>query len=149
MIREMSYLTQSIPLDPFKMWKDMYDQTESNWNQAIQESLKKESFSEGMGETLNFYLQFKELAKKTTESYLQEVNIPTRGDLADVASMIINLEEKVDNLDEKFEGELSKIDASKEIIQLKSAVTNLEQKLDGILRVLETLSNRTLKSDQN
>lgn len=147
-IREMSYLSQSIPLDPFKMWKDMYDQTESNWNEAIQESLKKESFSEGMGETLNFYLQFKELAKKTTETYLQEVNIPTREDLAEVASLVINLEEKVDDLNDKFQDEMSKMDTSKEIKQLKTVVTNLEQKLDGILRVLEPLSNRTNNSEQ-
>ncbi|MFD1929094.1 hypothetical protein ACFSFY_13710 [Sporosarcina siberiensis] len=141
-------MSKSIPLDPFKMWKDMYDQTESNWNEAIQESLKKESFSEGMGETLNFYLQFKELSKKTTETYLQEVNIPTRDDLAEVSSLVINLEEKVDGLNDKFEDELSKIDSSKEINQLKTVVTNLEQKLDGVLRVLETLSNQTVNSEQ-
>ena len=122
-------MSQTLPLDPFKMWKNIYEQTEANWNDVIQESLKKESFSEGMGETLNYYLQFQELAKETTESYLKQMNMPTRGELADVASLVINLEGKVDDLEDKFDDELSKLDASKEISQLRRAFTNLEQKI--------------------
>ena len=129
MFKEMIFLSQTLPLDPFKMWKSIYDQTEANWNDAIQESLKKESFSEGMGETLNYYLQYQELTKETTESYLKQVNIPTRGELADVASLVINLEGKVDDLEDKFDDELSKLDASKEISQLRRAVTNLGEKI--------------------
>jgi polyhydroxyalkanoic acid synthase PhaR subunit len=130
-------LSQTLPLDPFKMWKSIYDQTEANWNDAIQESLKKETFSEGLGATLNHYLQYQELAKGTTESYLKQVNIPTRGELADVASLVINLEGKVDDLDDKFDKELSKLDVTKEISQLRKAVTNLEKKLDKVLEAIE------------
>ncbi len=138
-------MSQTLPLDPFKMWKSIYDQTEANWNDAIQESLKQESFSEGMGETLNYYLQYQELTKKTTESYLKQVNIPTRGELADVASLVINLEGKVDDLDDKFDEELSKLDATKEISQLRKTVTNLEKKLDKVLETLEMIANETPK----
>jgi polyhydroxyalkanoic acid synthase PhaR subunit len=133
-------LSQTLPLDPFKMWKSIYEQTEANWNDVIQESLKKESFSEGMGETLNYYLQYQELAKGTTESYLKQMNMPTRGELADVASLVINLEGKVDDLEDKFDDELSKLDASKEISQLRRAFTNLERKLDKVLEAVEVLS---------
>jgi polyhydroxyalkanoic acid synthase PhaR subunit len=142
-------LSQTLPLDPFKMWKNIYDQTEANWNDAIQESLKKESFSEGMGETLNYYLQYQELTKKTTESYLKQVNIPTRGELADVASLVINLEGKVDDLDDKFDEELSKLDATKEISQLRRTVTNLEKKLDKVLEALEKTGKETPKELKN
>jgi len=130
-------LSQTLPLDPFKVWKNIYEQTEANWNGAIQESLKKESFSEGMGETLNYYLQYQELAKGATESYLKQMNMPTRGELADVASLVINLEGKVDNLEDKFDEELGKLDTTKEISQLRKSVINLERKLDKVLEVLE------------
>ena len=130
-------MSQTLPLDPFKMWKNIYEQTEANWNEAIQESLKKESFSEGMGETLNYYLQFQEYSNEATESYLKQMNMPTRGELADVASLVINLEGKVDNLEDKFEEELGKLDATKEISQLRRSVLTLERKLDKVLEVLE------------
>ncbi|MFS0574016.1 polyhydroxyalkanoate biosynthesis repressor PhaR [Sporosarcina sp. 179-K 3D1 HS] len=130
-------MSQTLQFDPFAMWKTMYEQTEANWNETIQQTLNKESFSEGMGETLNYYLQFQELAKKMTESYLKQANMPTRGELADVASLIINLEEKVDHLDDRFDEEIAKLDATKEIVQLRRSVANLEKKLDLIIEAVE------------
>lgn len=130
-------MSQTLQFDPFAMWKTIYEQTEANWNDVIQQSMKKESFSEGMGETLNYYLQFQELAKKMTESYLKQANMPTRGELADVASLIINLEEKVDRLDDRFDEEIAKLDATKEIAQLRRAVTNLDKKLDLLMEAVE------------
>ncbi|BAQ10722.1 polyhydroxyalkanoic acid synthase, phar subunit [Bacillus sp. OxB-1] len=133
-------MSQTLQFDPFAMWKTIYEQTEANWNDAIQQSMKKETFSEGMGETLNYYLQFQELAKKMTESYLKQANMPTRGELADVASLIINLEEKVDSLDDRFDEELSKLDAAKEIAQLRRVVSNLDKKLDLIMEAVEKMN---------
>ena len=135
-------MSQTLQFDPFAMWKTIYEQTEANWNDVIQQSMKKETFSEGMGETLNYYLQFQELAKKMTESYLKQANMPTRGELADVASLIINLEEKVDSLDDRFDEELSKLDAAKEIAQLRRVVSNLDKKLDLIMEAVEKMNQQ-------
>ncbi|MEK3934833.1 polyhydroxyalkanoate biosynthesis repressor PhaR [Sporosarcina sp. FSL W7-1349] len=135
-------MSQTLQFDPFAMWKTIYEQTEANWNDAIQQSMKKESFSEGMGETLNYYLQFQELAKKMTESYLKQANMPTRGELADVASLIINLEEKVDNLDDRFDEEIAKLDAAKEIAQLRRVVSNLDKKLDLVMEAVEKMNQQ-------
>lgn len=122
-------MTKPLPFDPFTMWKTFYEQTEANWTSAIHETLKKESFSEGMGETLNYYLQAQELKNDTTETFLKSVNMPTRSEVADVASLVINVESKLDILDDRFE---------EEIDQLKKAVANLDEKLD---KILELLSN--------
>lgn len=117
-------MTKTLPFDPFTMWKTYYEQTEANLTGAIHESLKKESFSEGLGETLNVYLQAQELTKETTESFLKSVNMPTRSEVADVASLVINLENKLDVLNDDFEEEIS---------ELKKAIANLDEKLDKLL----------------
>uniref|UniRef100_UPI00406C04B3 polyhydroxyalkanoate biosynthesis repressor PhaR n=1 Tax=Psychrobacillus sp. FSL H8-0483 TaxID=2921389 RepID=UPI00406C04B3 len=122
-------MTKPLPFDPFTMWKTFYEQTEANWTSAIHETLKKESFSEGMGETLNYYLQAQELKNDTTESFLKSVNMPTRSEVADIASLIINVESKLDTLDDRFDEEMN---------QLIKAVSNLDEKLD---KILELLSN--------
>lgn len=134
-------MSQTLPFDPLTMWKKIYEQTEASWNDAIQETLKKESFSEGMGETLNYYLKYQELAKETTETYLKQANMPTRSEVADVASLVINLEGKFDDLDEKFDTEMTKLDPTIEISQLKRAVTDLDMKLDKVLEAIELIGN--------
>lgn len=123
--------------DPFAMWKNMYEKTEENWNEVLQETMKKESFSKDLGSVLNYYLSYQEIVKKMTEDYLKQVNVPTRGEIADVASLIINIEEKVEDLDEKLEDEIQKVDQSRQISQLRRSVTNLEKKMDQIIELLE------------
>jgi len=118
--------------DPFAMWKTFYEQTEANWTGAIHETLKKESFSEGMGEVQNYYLQAQGLTNDTTEALLKSVNLPTRNEVADVAALVINLESKLDDLDDGLGEELS---------QLKNAVANLDQKLDRLLEAFEVTEN--------
>ena len=127
-------------MDPFTMWKDIYDKTEATWSEAILETMKKESFSEGMGQTLNSHLQSQELISKMADAYLKQVNMPTRGEVAGVASLIINLEEKVDDLQDSFEEDTLKI----EIGQLKRAVANLEKKIDKVIELVEKTTDKKI-----
>ena len=121
-------MTKTLPFDPFNMWKTFYEQTDANWTGAIQEMLKKESFAEGMGETLNHYLQAQKLMDEKTETYLKSVNLPTRSEVADVASLVINVESKLEALDDGLEEEIN---------QLKIAVSILDKKIDKLLSTLE------------
>lgn len=130
-------MTKTNTLDPFKMWKNIYDQTESSWSEIIQQSMRKESFSEGMGETLNQFLQFQELTKKMSESYLEQMNVPSKDELANVASLVINLEDKIDNLEDSFEKDIEKLDRAEEITELRNSVTALDKKMDLVLQAIE------------
>ena len=121
-------MTKTLPFDPFNMWKTFYEQTDANWTGAIQDMLKKESFSEGMGETLNQYLQAQKLMNETTEAYLKSVNLPTRSEVSDVASLVINLESKLDALEDGLEEEIN---------QIKIAVSTLDRKIDKLLNNFE------------
>ena len=129
----MRFLTKSMSFDPFAMWKTFYEQTEANWTGAIHETLKKESFSEGMGEIQNYYLQAQGLTNDTTETLLKSVNLPTRSEVADVATLVINLESKLDDFEDGVGEELN---------QLKNAVANLDRKLDRLLEAFEVTENK-------
>lgn len=124
-------------LDPFAVWKNMYDKTEAKWNEVLHETMQKEGFSEWLGQVQNAYLQYQQLVQKSTDNYLKQVNIPTRDEISNVASLIINLEEKVENLDQKIEDELLANSASSEINKLKTSITKLDKKLDSILKAVQ------------
>lgn len=136
-------MSQTLPIDAFKIWKDLYDKTENTWSEAIQESLGKESFSEGLGQTLNGYLQYQEFVTQTAESYLTQLNMPSRDEVANVASLVINTENKIEQLEDQIEQLIE--DNTKEVHALKSTISNLDKKLDRILAEVEKTATPTKK----
>ncbi|MGJ7921191.1 poly(R)-hydroxyalkanoic acid synthase subunit PhaE [Neobacillus sp. LXY-4] len=130
-------MTQKTVLDPFAVWKSVYDKTESKWNEVIHETMQKEAFSEWMGQVQNGYLQYQKVIQNTTEAYLKQVNMPTRDEISSVASLIINLEEKVEDLDQKIEEEILTNPAASEINKLKASIAKLDKKMDLILKAIQ------------
>jgi polyhydroxyalkanoic acid synthase PhaR subunit len=133
-------LTQKTSFEPFTMWKDMYEQTEKSWSDVIQDTLGKEAFSEGLGQIQSSYLQYHETISNLTEAYFKQINIPTRDEIANVASIVINLEDKIDNIDDQLYENTETI--SKEIYQLKRTIGNLEKKFDKILEAIAVLDKK-------
>ena len=127
-------MTQTTSFDVFTLWKEIYNKTESAWHEAIQETLEKKSFSESLGQIQSQYVQYQELVNKMTESYLKQANIPTRDEIANVASLIINVDAKVDQLEDALDDQNAQI--TKEIDSLKQSVSKLEKKLDTIIELL-------------
>ena len=139
-------MTQKIPFEPFKIWKDMYEHTEKAWNDVIQDTLGKETFAEGLGQIQASYLQYHEMISNVTEPYFKQINIPTRDEVANVASLVINLEDKVDNIDDQLYENSETI--TKEINQLKRAVGNLEKKFDKILEAIAALDEKIVAGEK-
>ena len=133
-------MTQKIPFEPFTMWKDMYEQTEKAWHDVIQDTLGKESFSEGLGQIQSNYLQYHEVISNLTDAYFKQTNIPTRDEVANVASLIINLEDKVDKMDDQLYENNETV--TNEINELKHAADNLTKKLDNILEAIAALDKK-------
>lgn len=130
-------MTQQSFLDPFAIWKNMYEKTESKLNEVIHETMQKESFSEWMGQIQNAYLQYQKLVQTSADNYLKQVNLPTRDEISSIASLIINLEEKVENLDQKIEDELLVNSSSSEMNKLKTSISRLDKKMDSILKAVQ------------
>lgn len=136
-------MTQQAFQDPFTVWKSMYEKTESKWNEVIHETMQKEAFSEWMGQVQNAYLQYQELIQTTTESYLKQANMPTREEISNVASLIINLEEKVENLDLKLDEDRSVNSLSTEINKLKANIVKIDKKLEQVLKALQPVEEKS------
>ena len=132
--------------DAFSIWKDLYDRTESAFRDSIQSTLEQPAFAEGLGQIQKQYLQYQGLVNGMTESYLKQVNVPTRDEIASIASLVINVETKIIDL----EDQLDTIDTAtetnaKEIKQLKTTVSKLDKKLDTVIDLLTKQLEATAK----
>jgi polyhydroxyalkanoic acid synthase PhaR subunit len=85
-------------------------------------------------------LLFKKMLNETTERYFEQVNIPNRDDISSMSSLIVNVDAKVDDLEELFEAtkanQVSKAEFTHEISNIKSDIKTLDQKLNSILTLL-------------
>ncbi|MFF2289050.1 poly(R)-hydroxyalkanoic acid synthase subunit PhaE [Peribacillus butanolivorans] len=129
-------MTNQTTLDPFVLWKSMYEKTEANMNEAIHETLQKEAFSEYLGQFQGAYLHYQQLIQNTTDSYLKQINMPNREEISNIASLIINVEEKIECLDQKVEDELLTNPLSSEISKLKVSISKLDKKMNQILKAV-------------
>ena len=55
------------------------------------------------GQRSRFEFVLSKALNDTTKNYLEQVNVPTKEDIARVATLVINLENKVDNIEEFLE----------------------------------------------
>lgn len=133
----------------FEMWKDYYDQTSS----LLDDKVKEDFPSQGMGQILEMNLLFKKMLDETTERYLEQVNIPTRNDIAALSSLIVNVDSKVDDLEELLEqfkgnqtgqvGGENQAGLQNELTNVKKDIKDLDNKLTQILTLLKSPSKET------
>lgn len=121
----------------YETWKDFYSQSSNTFDEKVKEDFP----TQGVGQVLEMNLLFKKMLDEMTENYFESVNIPTRNDLASISSLIINVDSKVDDLEELVEGLASTQPSQslqKELTNVKKDVKNLDQKLNEILAILNS-----------
>lgn len=118
---------------------------ENYWGQSMEEQMKSEEFSEWMGKVLESNLFYKQIADTSTKQYLEQMNVPSREDLANLSSLVVNLDAKVDDLEEQLEENLDNQVSTSEMTQLKNELNKIDGKLDEVLSFI----NETQKSDEN
>ena len=127
--------------DPLQAWKNAYEQTETFWGKALNETIKTEEYSAWMGSVLDLNLFYQKALNDTTKNYLEQVNVPTKEDIARVATLVINLENKVDNIEEFLEDKVESVGQAptlkRDVTKVKQDLRTLETKVDQILELLE------------
>jgi polyhydroxyalkanoic acid synthase PhaR subunit len=122
----------------YDMWKDYYSQT----SKLFDEKISKDFPSEGMGQILEMNLQFKKMIDESTLKYLEFINVPSRNDIANISSLIVNVDAKVDDLEEKLEEKLDSQEVQEsfktELTHLKKDMKSLDTKLNQILTMLKS-----------
>ena len=85
-------------------WKQFLDQSIEAWSKALSQAMSTEAFAQMMGKTLDQWLvsqaPAKRLAEQSVEAALQAFNLPSRTQVAGVAKQIVELEERLDRLDD-------------------------------------------------
>jgi len=125
-------------LNFYDMWKDFYSQS----SKLFDEKFGNDYPSQGMGQLLEMNLQFKKMIDESTLKYLEFMNVPSRNDIANISSLIVNVDAKVDDLEEKLEEKLEnsedQVSFKSELSNVKKDMKNLDNKLNQILTLLNS-----------
>lgn len=139
-------------VDPFSFWKNYYKQSENYWRKTTLQQIEKEEFSEWFGKVQEMNLIYRQMIDKSTKQYLQQMNIPSRDEIASLASLVVNLDSKVDQIEENLEENLeNQIDPSlvnNEITQIKQEIKEIDQKLEEIINLLKVNPKSNLVKEE-
>jgi polyhydroxyalkanoic acid synthase PhaR subunit len=89
--------------DPFELWREMYDANERAWAKALEQTTSRPEFAEASSKMLENLLSGQRMLRDSMRTYLEAANMPTREDIARVGELIVNLEEKVDQLADRLD----------------------------------------------
>jgi polyhydroxyalkanoic acid synthase PhaR subunit len=92
------------PPDPFELWRQIYETNERAWNAVLERTVSNPAFAESTGKMLETMLSAQRTIRDNMRTYLEQINLPTREDIARLGELIIALEEKVDQLDDRLSG---------------------------------------------
>jgi polyhydroxyalkanoic acid synthase PhaR subunit len=102
-----------------------------------------------MGQVLEMNLLYKKMLDETTEQYFEQVNIPTRTDLSNISALIINVDSKVDDLEDLVEETASNLvsqtELKREMTDVKNKIKTLDNKLNEIINLLTKETTTTNK----
>lgn len=98
------------PGDPFELWRQIYETNERAWNAVLERTVNNPAFAESSGKVLETFLSAQKTVRDNMRQYLEQINLPTREDIARLGELIVALEEKVDQLDDRLAGIEATID---------------------------------------
>src|SRR5919205_3447408 len=92
------------PQDPFELWRQIYETNERAWNAVLERTVNNPAFAESSGKVLETFLSAQKTVRDNMRMYLEQINVPTREDISRLGELILSLEEKVDQLDDRLAG---------------------------------------------
>jgi hypothetical protein len=107
-------LTQSPPSpDLPTQWKQFLDQWLAAWSKVFEQSMGTEAFAQMMGKQLEAFLNaggpVKKAVDQQVEAGLAGLGLPSRSQVVALAQQIIQLEEKVEGLEDRLDAILKQL----------------------------------------
>lgn len=112
-----------VPGDPLAIWKNLTEKNQETWSKFFQQVVAAPEFAQGLGRSACNTAAYRKQVRQAAKIYLETANIPSLDDLSRVAEQIVQLDAKVDNVEDAL-------------------ADNLPVLTDRIVSTLETLSNR-------
>src|SRR5689334_9752795 len=95
------------PLDPTGMFKNMRDSSMDAWSKMMVQLVNTEAYSQATGAMLDTWLTTSAPLRKALESTMTQVltnlNMPTRGDITNLAERLTNIEMRLDDMEARME----------------------------------------------
>jgi polyhydroxyalkanoate synthesis regulator phasin len=94
-------------IDPFAQMFQFYDAFAKSWAGVMSEAVASKSFAESMGRQMESGLDAMALLRRQMgdfmEQYLQQMSLPTRKEVINLAERVTNLEMALDDIDAKLD----------------------------------------------
>ena len=94
-------------------WKQFLDQWIEAWSKVLGQAMGTEQFAKMMGQSLDQMLVTAAPAKKVVdqqiEQALQALNLPSRSQLTGIAKQIVELEDRIDRLEDSISAKLRRL----------------------------------------
>ncbi len=128
------------PNDPLQFAAQWYNATSGPFSDFVGDVIEREEFLEPSSRFLQSYASFYKVFKRNSEDYLKNLQLPVRSDISRIAGLVVNLEEKVDRIEEvleDFEYGYAEPATSESVKELETRLGRVEGKLDRLLAALE------------
>ena len=129
-----------LPSDPLQLATQWYNATSGPFSDFVGDVIEREEFLEPSSRFLQSYASFYKVFKRNSEEYLKNLQLPVRSDITRIAGLVVNLEEKVDRIEEvleDFEYGYAEPATSESVKDLERRLERVEGKLDRLLAALE------------
>ena len=108
------FATSPVSPELLSQWKQFLDQWIEAWSRVLGQAMNTEAFAQLMGRSLDQFLSVQAPLKKATEqsvdAALQTLNLASRSQLTSVAKQIVELEERVERVEDGLATVLTKLD---------------------------------------
>jgi polyhydroxyalkanoic acid synthase PhaR subunit len=128
------------PGDPLQLATQWYNATSGPFSDFVGDVLELEEFLEPSSRFLQSYASFYKVFKRNSEEYLKNLQLPVRSDITRIAGLVVNLEEKVDRIEEvleDFEYGYAEPATAESVKEIEGRLDRVEGKLDRLLAALE------------
>ena len=132
------------PNDPLQLATQWYNATSGPFSDLVGDVIEREEFLEPSSRFLQSYASFYKVFRRNSEEYLKNLQLPVRSDITRIAGLVVNLEEKVDRIEEvleDFEYGYAEPATSESVKELETRLDRVEGKLDRLLEALEGAQN--------
>ena len=131
------------PSDPLQLTTQWYNATSGPFSDFVGDVIEREEFLEPSSRFLQHYASFYKVFKRNSEEYHKNLQLPVRSDISRIAGLVVNLEEKVDRIEEvleDFEYGYAEPATTESVRGLETRLDRVEGKLDRLLAALEGVS---------
>jgi hypothetical protein len=108
------FSTTPVTPDLMSQWKQFLDQSIEAWSKALSQVMSTEAYAQAMGKALEQWMTAAAPAKKqadqSIEGALHALNLPTRAQVTALAKQVMDLEERLDRLDDGIGAILRRLD---------------------------------------